>query len=104
MSPTCSRSGWVSSARTPLIQPGTCFRAITWRRSTRADRSPEGADAVQFDFADWEAVQPGSDAPVYLPATPETVRWGRLFCGADAPVLTVESGTAVTIDTVSHEG
>jgi acetamidase/formamidase len=59
---------------------------------------------VQFDFADWEAVQPGSDAPVYLPATTETVRWGRLFCGADAPVLTVGSGTVVTIDTVSHEG
>jgi acetamidase/formamidase len=59
---------------------------------------------VQFDFADWEAVQPGSDAPVYLPATPETVRWGRLFCAADAPVLTVEPGTAVTVDTVSHEG
>jgi acetamidase/formamidase len=59
---------------------------------------------VQFDFADWEALQPGSDAPVYLPATPETVRWGRLFCAADTPVLTVESGTVVTIDTVSHEG
>ena len=59
---------------------------------------------MQFDFTDWEAVQPGSDAPVYLPATAETVRWGRLFCAADEPVLTVDSGTVVTIDTVSHEG
>jgi acetamidase/formamidase len=59
---------------------------------------------VQFDFADWEAVQPGSDAPVYLPATVESVRWGRLFCAEDAPVLAVESGTVVTLDTVSHEG
>ncbi len=41
---------------------------------------------------------------VYLPATVDTVLWGRLPCEADAPVLTVEPGTTVTIDTVSHEG
>lgn len=40
----------------------------------------------------------------YLPATPETVMWGRLPCRADAPVLTIAAGTSVTIDTVSHEG
>lgn len=40
----------------------------------------------------------------YLPATPETVLWGRLPCAADAPVLRVASGQTVTIDTVSHEG
>jgi acetamidase/formamidase len=59
---------------------------------------------VRFDFGDWTALQPGSDASVYLPATPETVLWGRLPCAADAAVLEVDPGTVVTIDTVSHEG
>lgn len=40
----------------------------------------------------------------YLPARPDTVMWGRLPCAADAPVLTIASGSSVTIDTVSHEG
>ncbi|KHL13261.1 acetamidase/formamidase [Mumia flava] len=41
---------------------------------------------------------------VYLPADGGTTFWGRLPCAADAPVLTVDPGTAVTIDTISHEG
>jgi len=41
---------------------------------------------------------------VHLPSTPTTVRWGRLPCGDDEPVLRVEPGTEVTVDTVSHEG
>lgn len=40
----------------------------------------------------------------YLPATPETVMWGRSPCGTDAAVLRVAAGESVTIDTVSHEG
>lgn len=40
----------------------------------------------------------------YLPSTPEHVLWGRLPCGADDAVLTVDPGTEVTIDTISHEG
>lgn len=59
---------------------------------------------MRFDFGDWEALQPGSDAEAYLPATPETVRWGRLFHEGDPPVARVESGGTLTIDTVSHEG
>lgn len=43
-------------------------------------------------------------AATYLPSTLDTVRWGRLPCGDDAPVLTVDAGTEVTIDTISHEG
>ena len=40
----------------------------------------------------------------YVPSTPNTVRWGSLP-GPDAKaVLTVPSGSTVTIDTVSHEG
>lgn len=40
----------------------------------------------------------------YLPATPATVRWGRLPCAVDPPVLHIADGESVTIDTVSHEG
>lgn len=40
----------------------------------------------------------------YLPATVDGLLWGRLPCAADAPVLKVDPGTEVTIDTISHEG
>ncbi|MFJ6651670.1 acetamidase/formamidase family protein [Microbacterium sp. NPDC091313] len=40
----------------------------------------------------------------YLPATAETVLWGRSPCATDAAVLRVATGDTVTIDTVSHEG
>ncbi|MFD1715336.1 acetamidase/formamidase family protein [Amnibacterium flavum] len=40
----------------------------------------------------------------YLPARVDEVYWGRLPCEADSPVLTIESGETVTIDTLSHEG
>ncbi len=52
-------------------------------------------------------LQPGVGpirAATYLRSTPETVLWGRLPCAADEPVLRIEPGTEVTIDTVSHEG
>lgn len=41
---------------------------------------------------------------IYLPSSPENTLWGRLPCRTDPPVLTISSGTSVTIDTVSHEG
>ena len=43
------------------------------------------------------------DGP-YVPVSPATVTWGRLPCRADAPVESVESGTTVVVDTLSHEG
>lgn len=52
-------------------------------------------------------LQPGTGpirAASYLPAEPDTVLWGRLPCAADVPVLTVDPGTEVTFDTISHEG
>ncbi|WP_244931899.1 acetamidase/formamidase family protein [Nocardioides sp. W7] len=55
----------------------------------------------------FQALQPGSGpvrAATYLRATPETVLWGRLPSRADAPALSVEPGTEVTFDTISHEG
>ena len=54
-----------------------------------------------------DALQPGHGpirSTTYLPADPEQVLWGRLPCETDSPVLTVDSGTEVTIDTISHEG
>jgi acetamidase/formamidase len=43
-------------------------------------------------------------ADVYLPADPASVLWGRLPCAVDVAVLTIDAGTEVTIDTLSHEG
>jgi len=54
-----------------------------------------------------DALQPGLGpirSATYLPADPAAVLWGRLPCEADAPVLTIDPGTEVTIDTLSHEG
>jgi acetamidase/formamidase len=54
-----------------------------------------------------DALQPGRGAirsDIYLPADPHAVLWGRLPCEIDAPVLTIDPGTEVTIDTISHEG
>ena len=52
-------------------------------------------------------LQPGAGtirASNYLPAVPASVFWGRLPCADDAPVLEVDPGDEVTIDTISHEG
>jgi acetamidase/formamidase len=54
-----------------------------------------------------DSLQPGRGeirSDIYLPADPEQVFWGWLPCADDAPVLTVDSGAEVTIDTISHEG
>jgi len=39
-----------------------------------------------------------------LPSTPSTVRWGDLPTAQDRPVLEVDPGDVVVVDTVSHEG
>ncbi len=39
-----------------------------------------------------------------LPSTPSTVRWGDLPCAGDRPVLEVDPGDVLVVDTVSHEG
>ncbi|WP_141014295.1 acetamidase/formamidase family protein [Nocardioides sambongensis] len=40
----------------------------------------------------------------YLTAETDHLLWGRLPSAADEPVLTVDPGTEVTFDTISHEG
>ena len=52
-------------------------------------------------------LQPGHAVPndaTYLPSTTDHVLWGRLPCAADAPVLAIDPGAEVVIDTISHEG
>lgn len=59
-----------------------------------------------MSVAEW-ALQPGeqlaADA-LYLPADLRSVLWGRLPCASDTAVLSVDPGTEVVIDTLSHEG
>ena len=40
----------------------------------------------------------------YLPATPETISWGWWPNVDTPPVLSVNDGTVITVDTLSHEG
>ncbi|MCZ4500240.1 MAG: acetamidase [Marmoricola sp.] len=52
-------------------------------------------------------LQPGDAVPsgaTYLPSTLDHVFWGRLPCAKDRPVLDVDAGDEVLVDTVSHEG
>ena len=46
--------------------------------------------------------EPASDYVVE--STPENVIWGKLFTPDSEPILQIESGAVVTIETVSHEG
>lgn len=52
-------------------------------------------------------LQPGvglPDGATYLPASAQDVLWGRLPCATDRPVLSMEPGGEVVVDTISHEG
>jgi acetamidase/formamidase len=52
-------------------------------------------------------LQPGHalpDGATYLPASVGHVLWGRLPCATDDPVLRVEPGAEIVVDTISHEG
>ena len=57
---------------------------------------------------DYEVLQGKEDGAYYsdyfLETIVDTVTWGRLPNKDSEPVLTVESGATVTIDTLSHEG
>lgn len=43
-------------------------------------------------------------ASTYLSSEGRNTIWGRLPCAADSPVLVIDAGAEVTIDTISHEG
>ena len=72
--------------------------------------------SIAAHAADFKILQPLGDKPMevkksvlqwggyYVPSTLDTIRWGSLPNADSKPVLTVPSGSVVTIDTVSHEG
>jgi len=52
-------------------------------------------------------LQTSDDVPsdaTYLPSTLDHVLWGRLPCAADRPVISIDPGSELVIDTISHEG
>ena len=65
-----------------------------------------------------KTLQPKSDRPdffkfnefqikqkvLYVPATPGTVKWGYLPNANDAPVASMEAGSYLVVDALSHEG
>ena len=66
-----------------------------------------GVGAAAPTFAPTPILQPGASLPErtsYLPSGRATSLWGRLPSRDDAPVLTIEQGATVVIDTLSHEG
>jgi acetamidase/formamidase len=63
--------------------------------------APAPAPAPAAALQSWDGVPDGT---AYLPATTDNVLWGALPCAGDRPVLTVDPGAEVTIDTISHEG
>ena len=74
--------------------------AVTWAFATPISQA-----------ADFKILQPLADQPTrlkngsyYVPTTPQTATWGSLPNANTKPVLSVPSGSVVTIDTVSHEG
>lgn len=63
--------------------------------------APIDPDVLPAPLHTGEGSIPGS---TYVTASPSTLRWGRLPTVGDAPITTVADGTAITWDTVSHEG
>ncbi|WP_082575029.1 acetamidase/formamidase family protein [Arthrobacter sp. Soil763] len=49
----------------------------------------------------WDGI---ADGTTYLPSARENVLWGALPCAGDRPALSIDPGTDVVIDTISHEG
>lgn len=49
-------------------------------------------------------IGPAGAKEYLLKSTPETVIWGRLYRKDAKPVLRIQSGDIVTVETVSHEG
>ena len=93
MTPSVSVSRFSAAIAATLL----CFSACTQTADFKV-LQPLGDRA--------SAVEQGAGLPkgFYVPSTVDTVRWGDLPNADAKPVLTVPSGSAVTFDTVSHEG
>src|SRR5690606_34020626 len=80
------------------ITPRWCWTAATGASSARHGgvTRPPYAHRVTV-------LHPGVGVPsgaTYLPSTVDHLRWGRLPCEADDPVLSVDPGTEVVVDTI----
>ena len=53
-----------------------------------------------FEFNEFQIRQ----KVLYVPATTGTVKWGYLPNGSDAPVASMEAGSYLVVDALSHEG
>ncbi|MFF5991158.1 acetamidase/formamidase family protein [Prauserella flavalba] len=86
--------------RRRLLQAATGITAVA------ATTALPGAPALAGQLGGAVVLQPhtGRTRGRYLPATPDTVSWGRLPNRDTRPALVVDSGSVLTIDTISHEG
>ncbi|EXF25684.1 hypothetical protein BG28_11405 [Nesterenkonia sp. AN1] len=67
----------------------------------------QSSTRISVESSPEPVLQPGEHLPEgarYLPATAENIFWGRLPCASDVPVLHIQPGEQVVIDTLSHEG
>jgi len=88
------REGLRAAAGPPLIRP-----SVTQATSAHIRLS----DAAERRAADAGLVQRVRQGHYKVGSGPETIHWGYLW-GAAEPILRINPGDTVTIDTVSHEG
>lgn len=84
-----------------------CSASAVWSLVLFSASVASGQQAILNTLADRPGPAPAAlhtGASFYVPATPETIRWGYLPNGESKPILTVPSASVVTFDTVSHEG
>ncbi|HYL31708.1 MAG TPA: acetamidase/formamidase family protein [Stellaceae bacterium] len=107
-----SRLALIGPDERAFLAKGLKSRAV--RDFLAADDAPAGqakptaavgspSDALANRARKASLVRQIGDNAFHVKSGPETVHWGYLWSAAE-PVLRVQSGTTVTIDTVSHEG
>lgn len=95
-----------SASETPISETAETPSAETASTKLPAMTARENEDVDLLN--DYEILQTKDDgsykSDYFLETSVDTVTWGRLPNKDSTPVLTVESGSTVTIDTLSHEG
>ncbi len=85
-----------------LVVPPACCQSVAALPSAAEAAPPILQPLAAAPGPAPEALHTG--AAYYVPATADTVRWGYLPSAESTPILTLHSGSVVTIDTLSHEG
>ncbi|PXY31244.1 acetamidase/formamidase family protein [Prauserella muralis] len=90
----------------PTWERRMLLRAAAGLAAAGAATLPAGTAAAGTGHRGPVVLQPhrGPARGHYLPARPETVTWGRLPNRDSTPATVVDSGSVITIDTISHEG